>query len=226
MTASLLEQLIEALRVLPGVGQKSAQRMAYHVLERNREGGKRLAYALAAAVERIGQCSDCRDFSESEVCAICASNSRDAHLLCVVETPADLPDMAPNELSFYAFENMWQKNCVLRRYALRKDGLISYRAPLVGATLLTKPLICTGDRLMLNFATSAVGHIYVSILDETGAEIPGYRSHEVFGDNLDRPVVFAGGPDVSALAGRPIRLKFTLRDADLYAFQFVAADFQ
>ncbi|NLG59301.1 MAG: recombination protein RecR [Gammaproteobacteria bacterium] len=89
MTASLLEQLIEALRVLPGVGQKSAQRMAYHVLERNRDGGKRLADALAAAVERIGQCSDCRDFSESEVCAICASNSRDAHLLCVVETPAD-----------------------------------------------------------------------------------------------------------------------------------------
>src|SRR5690606_1524853 len=63
--------------------------MAYHVLERNRDGGKRLADALAAAVERIGQCSDCRDFSESEVCAICASNSRDAHLLCVVETPAD-----------------------------------------------------------------------------------------------------------------------------------------
>jgi len=89
VTASLLEQLIEALRVLPGVGQKSAQRMAYHVLERNRDGGKRLADALAAAVERIGQCSDCRDFSESEVCAICASNSRDAHLLCVVETPAD-----------------------------------------------------------------------------------------------------------------------------------------
>lgn len=89
MTASLLEQLIEALRVLPGVGQKSAQRMAYHVLERNRDGGKRLADALAAAVERIGQCSDCRDFSESEVCAVCASNSRDAHLLCVVETPAD-----------------------------------------------------------------------------------------------------------------------------------------
>ena len=73
MTASLLEQLIEALRVLPGVGQKSAQRMAYHVLERNRDGGKRLADALAAAVERIGQCSDCRDFSESEVCATCAS---------------------------------------------------------------------------------------------------------------------------------------------------------
>ncbi|MFZ7096293.1 recombination mediator RecR [Luteimonas dalianensis] len=89
MTASLLEQLIESLRVLPGVGQKSAQRMAYHLLERDREGGKRLATALAGAVERIGHCERCRDFSESELCAICASASRDAHLLCVIETPAD-----------------------------------------------------------------------------------------------------------------------------------------
>lgn len=89
MTVSLLEQLIESLRVLPGVGQKSAQRMAYHLLERDREGGKRLAAALAEAVERIGHCQRCRDFSESDLCAICASASRDAHLLCAVETPAD-----------------------------------------------------------------------------------------------------------------------------------------
>ena len=89
MTAPLLEQLIEALRVLPGVGQKSAQRMAYHLLEREREGGRRLATALAEAVERVGHCARCRDFSETEVCATCASAARDAHLLCVVESPAD-----------------------------------------------------------------------------------------------------------------------------------------
>ena len=89
MTSSLLEQLIEAFRVLPGVGQKTAQRMAYHVLEREREGGQRLADALAAAVERVGHCARCRDFSESETCATCASASRDGHLLCVVESPAD-----------------------------------------------------------------------------------------------------------------------------------------
>ena len=89
MTASLLEQLIDALRVLPGVGQKSAQRMAYHLLERQRDGGRRLADALAEAMERIGHCSRCRDFSETEVCATCASSARDAQLLCVVETPAD-----------------------------------------------------------------------------------------------------------------------------------------
>ena len=89
MTSPLLEQLVEAFRVLPGVGQKSAQRMAYHVLERERAGGRRLADALAVAVEKIGHCVRCRDFSEEEVCATCASASRDVHQLCVVETPAD-----------------------------------------------------------------------------------------------------------------------------------------
>ena len=89
MSISLLEQLIDALRVLPGVGQKSAQRMAYHLLERQRDGGRRLSAALADAMERIGHCSRCRDFSETPLCATCASSARDAHLLCVVETPAD-----------------------------------------------------------------------------------------------------------------------------------------
>lgn len=89
MTVSLLDQLIEAFRVLPGVGQKTAQRMAYYVLERERAGGKRLADSLAQAVERIGHCARCRDFSEADLCATCASASRDTHLLCAVETPAD-----------------------------------------------------------------------------------------------------------------------------------------
>lgn len=86
---SLLEQLIEAFRVLPGVGQKTAQRMAYHALEREREGARRLARTLAEAVERIGHCARCRDFTEDALCATCASASRDAHLLCAVESPAD-----------------------------------------------------------------------------------------------------------------------------------------
>jgi recombination protein RecR len=89
MTASLLEQLIDAFRVLPGVGQKSAQRMAYHVLERDREGGARLSSALADAVDRIGHCARCRDFSETQLCPTCASAARDTHLLCAVESPAD-----------------------------------------------------------------------------------------------------------------------------------------
>lgn len=87
--SSLLEQLIDALRCLPGVGQKSAQRMAYHLLERDREGGQRLADALSEAIARIGHCSQCRDFSESALCTTCASASRERSLLCAVESPAD-----------------------------------------------------------------------------------------------------------------------------------------
>jgi len=88
-TSTLLEQLIEALRGLPGVGPKSAQRMAYHLLERNREGGMRLSQALKEAVERVGHCERCRDFSEETLCATCASGSRERGLLCAVESPAD-----------------------------------------------------------------------------------------------------------------------------------------
>jgi recombination protein RecR len=85
----LLADLIEALRCLPGVGAKSAQRMALHVLERDRPGAKRLAEKLATAVERIGNCTRCRTFSEEAVCVLCASTARDPSLLCVVETPVD-----------------------------------------------------------------------------------------------------------------------------------------
>ncbi|MDX3935759.1 recombination mediator RecR [Stenotrophomonas sp.] len=89
MSLPLLEQLIEAFRVLPGVGQKTAQRMAYHVLEREREGGQKLADVLAKAIERIGHCEQCRDFSETEICAVCANGSRERQQLCAVESPAD-----------------------------------------------------------------------------------------------------------------------------------------
>ena len=88
-TSPLLADLIEALRCLPGVGAKSAQRMAFHVLERDRAGAKRLSERLAAAVERIGNCRRCRGFSETELCSFCASPARDRSLLCVVESPVD-----------------------------------------------------------------------------------------------------------------------------------------
>ncbi len=75
--------------MLPGVGAKSAQRMAFHLLERDRDGARRLAQKLVDAVERIGHCRDCRTFSETERCAICASPQRDRSQLCIVESPAD-----------------------------------------------------------------------------------------------------------------------------------------
>ncbi|MEJ6006789.1 recombination mediator RecR [Paucibacter sp. AS339] len=87
MTA--LETLVEALKRLPGVGQKSAQRMAYHLLQHDREGAQRLSSALQAAAEQIGHCRRCHTFSETEICGICADAARDPKLLCVVESPAD-----------------------------------------------------------------------------------------------------------------------------------------
>ena len=85
-----LTQLVEALRCLPGVGPKSAQRMAFHLLERDRNGAQHLANAITQAQQRIGQCERCRMFAESELCPICASPRRDRALLCVVESPADV----------------------------------------------------------------------------------------------------------------------------------------
>ena len=88
--ATLLEQLIDALRCLPGVGPKSSQRLAYHLLDRDRDGARHLSRVLAEAMERIGHCQRCRDFSETALCPRCADPRRDAGLLCVVESPADV----------------------------------------------------------------------------------------------------------------------------------------
>ncbi|MAK93455.1 MAG: recombination protein RecR [Gammaproteobacteria bacterium] len=89
-SSPLLDQLIEAFRCLPGVGPKSAQRMALHLLEREREGGRKLSTALADAIEHVGNCQLCRTFTEETLCRICASNSRNQQQCCVVESPADV----------------------------------------------------------------------------------------------------------------------------------------
>jgi recombination protein RecR len=86
----LIQQLIEAFRRLPGVGNKSAQRMVLHFLERDREGGRKLAAALTAAMDGVGQCELCRTLAEAALCPICAHPGRDQTTLCIVETPADV----------------------------------------------------------------------------------------------------------------------------------------
>ena len=90
MESSALEKLIEALRCMPGIGKKSAQRIAYHLLERDRDGAHKLAAALTEAVDRIGHCRNCRTFSETDLCKFCSSSRRDKSLLCIVESPADV----------------------------------------------------------------------------------------------------------------------------------------
>lgn len=89
-SSPLIDQLMEAFRCLPGVGPKSAQRMTLHLLERNREGGRKLAAALELALDRVGNCVQCRTLTEETVCRICASASRNRKICCVVETPVDI----------------------------------------------------------------------------------------------------------------------------------------
>lgn len=141
----------------------------------------------------------------------------------LAETKSTLPG-APNELSLYSSEGAWTGNSsAIRRYTLRLDGFVSVNAGWNGGELITRPIQFEGDRLTLNFATSAAGSIRVEIQDEDGTPLPGFAledSAEVFGDAIDRSVVWKDGTDVSSLAGKPVRLRFTLKDADLYSFQF------
>lgn len=141
----------------------------------------------------------------------------------VVETKSEL-EGAPNELSLYATESYWTGNSsALRRHTLRLDGFVSIRAPMSGGELVTKPLTFTGDRLMLNFASSAAGGIQVELQDTEGKALPGFSlddSEPLFGDSVDRMVHWKNGPDVSTHAGKPVRLRFLLKDADLYSLRF------
>lgn len=86
----LINRLIEDLRCLPGVGPKSAQRMAFHLLEHDREGAQHLAATLSEAIEKVGHCQQCRTLSETDICPLCANPNRDRSQLCIVESPADV----------------------------------------------------------------------------------------------------------------------------------------
>ena len=140
-----------------------------------------------------------------------------------VETKSAL-EGAPNELSLYATESYWTgKSSELRRYTLRLDGFVSIHAPMSGGELITQPITFTGKKLTLNFATSAAGGVKVEIQDPKGKALPGFTlsdCEEHFGDTLERSVVWKNGTDVSSLAGKSVRLRFALKDADLYSIKF------
>ena len=142
----------------------------------------------------------------------------------VVETKSAMKG-APNELSLYATEGYWTgKSDQVRRYTMRLDGFVSASAPMSGGSFTTKPIIFDGKELVLNFSSSVAGGIKVEIRDENGKAIPGYSLKDcadIYGDTIERPVFWKDkGSDVSALKGKAVRLHITLRDADLYAFQF------
>ncbi len=141
----------------------------------------------------------------------------------LVETKSAIAD-APQEISLYATERYHQEDggTVFRRYTLRVDGFASLEAPLSGGEMVTKPLTFSGRELVLNVSTSAAGSVRVEIQGIDGAALPGYAladCPEIFGDSLERPVVWKAGGDLSALAGKPIRLRFELKDADLYSMR-------
>lgn len=142
----------------------------------------------------------------------------------LVETASAIED-APPEISIYVSEAALKPYATrFRRYTIRIDGFVSVHAPLRGGELITRPLVFAGKRLVLNFSTSAAGTVQVELQTPEGQPLEGFTlsdCHLVFGDELDRVVSWTGGSDVSALAGRPIRVRFVLRDADLYSFQFV-----
>ncbi|HOX58458.1 MAG TPA: hypothetical protein P5205_15585 [Candidatus Paceibacterota bacterium] len=132
--------------------------------------------------------------------------------------PANDRDMFIYRVSHYA-----QPTCHMARYVLRTDGFASVHAPFRGGELVTKPFTFSGGQLGLNFQTSAAGGLRVEIQDEAGKPLPGFAladCPEAIGDEIERVVAWSGGTDVAALAGKTVRLRFVLRDADLYSLRF------
>lgn len=108
----------------------------------------------------------------------------------------------------------------LHRWKIRKEGFAGYEAGEKEQVLVTKPLTFEGSKLFLNFATSAYGHIYVDLLNEDGTEIENATSFEIFGNHIDAPICLADGRDYAEFAGKPVRLRFRMLDAKLYALRF------
>lgn len=127
------------------------------------------------------------------------------------------------EMSLYVQHNYGQPTAYLARYAIRPDGFASVRASYAGGGMTTKPLRFAGDTLSVNFATSAAGGVRVGMLDENGAPLPGLAPEdcvELVGNFIDRPVRWNSGKTLAGLAGATVRLRFVMKDADLYALRF------
>ncbi len=139
------------------------------------------------------------------------------------ETKADQPGM-PNEISLHFDEGAWRDSRLVRRYTVRLDGFVSLHAPYAGGEVTTKVLTFRGKHLSLNYATSAAGSLRIEIQDADGQPIEGFSlddSAELFGDSIEQHAQWSSGSDVSRLAGQPVRLRFALKDGDLYSYRFV-----
>ncbi|MGN1059376.1 MAG: hypothetical protein ACI4QW_03000 [Clostridia bacterium] len=137
----------------------------------------------------------------------------------LIETACSVPGGAP-VLSALVLGRDENNKRLLRRYELRQDGFASYGTDYNQAEVTTKPFVFEGTELSINFEASPAGFLYVDILDEWSSPIDGYHSCELFGNAIDRTVYFGESKDVSKLSGKPIRLKFTMRSAEIYSFIF------
>ena len=136
------------------------------------------------------------------------------------ETPMPAP-WEGTELSFYVQEGPGMPVFhTLHRHSIRLDGFASYHADYDIKKVTTKSILFTGNELHLNFSTSALGWIYVDVLDANNKPLEGWHSCELFGNTTDRTVYFGDSKDVSSLQGHVIRLRFTMRQADLYSYKF------
>jgi len=129
----------------------------------------------------------------------------------------------PDEISIYSSEGYYVKNCRLRRHTLRMDGFVSVNAPAAGGEMTTRPLLFKGSRLVLNFSTSAAGFVRAEVQDENGRALPGLGladCPEVYGDEIESELQWTSGADLRTLEGKPVRLRFVLKDADLYSIRF------
>lgn len=142
-----------------------------------------------------------------------------------IEVGSGLVPTGEGEMSLYMVANYQMPSVHIRRMALREDGLVSVHAPYPGGEFVTKPLTFEGKELVINYATSAAGSIRVEIQDASGRPISGFAlddALEIYGDEIERTVAWKTGTDMSGLSSKPVRLRFVMKDADLYAMRFRA----
>jgi hypothetical protein len=129
----------------------------------------------------------------------------------------------PTEMSVYVNQDYAQPSAHLYRYALRIDGFTSVNASYHGGEMITKPIRFTGNKLIINFSTSAAGAIKVEFLDLDGNKIEGFElenSTEIIGNEIEKVVTWNGNPDLKKINNKPVRLRFVMKDADLYSIRF------
>jgi hypothetical protein len=129
----------------------------------------------------------------------------------------------PAEMSFLVNKNYGQPTAHVTRYALRLDGFASLHAGYAGGEMVTRPIRFNGKAMTINFSTSAAGSVRIELQNEHGIPLPGNTlsdSREMVGDEIERIVSWKAGPDVSKLTGQPVRIRFVLKDADVFSFRF------